>query len=83
MKIVPTVVAAVLAILSPELSAATFKSATVSLIVNEAEVLGAHGTHHRAAERQILDADATLRVGAQSRAELVFADRTSPTNSER
>ena len=76
MKQALPIVAAVLAVLSPRLVASPFKAATMSLIVNDVEVLGARSVHHRAAEGQILDSDATVRVGAQSRAEVVFADRT-------
>ena len=68
--------AAILALLSPPLDASPLKGATVSCIVNDVEVVDAHGSHRRAAEREILDDDASVRVGAQSRVEFVFADRT-------
>lgn len=76
MKIVLPAFAAAFAILCGRLDASPLKGATLSRIVNEVQVSGAHASSHRAAERDVLDADARIHAGAQSRAEVVFADQT-------
>ena len=76
MKFTAIAIAAVLAISSPPLSAGPLKRATVSHIVNDVQVIPLQGKLRRAAEREILNDDASVRVGARSRVELVFDDQT-------
>ena len=64
------------AVLSAQLDASPLKAATVSRVVNSVETVEAQGHPRRIAEREVLGEDASVRAGAQSRAELVFADRT-------
>ncbi len=76
MKFTAIAIAAALAILSPALTAGALKGATVSRIVNDVQVIAPQGKDRRAAECEILGDDASVRVGARSRMELVFADQT-------
>jgi FecR protein len=75
-KINLLVFAATILLLSQQLHAGALKGATVNRVVNDVQVLPSHGKNRRVTEREIVGDDASLRVGARSRAEIIFADRT-------
>ena len=76
MKITLPIVAIAFAILSAQLHAGPLKGATLSRVVNTVEAVGTQGRPRHLTEREILGEDANVRVGVQSRAELIFSDRT-------
>ena len=76
MKLTPHFFAIASAVLSAHLDASPLKAATVSRVVNSVETVEAQSRPRRITEREVLGEDASLRVGAQSRAEVIFSDRT-------
>ncbi len=66
----------VIATLSARLDAGSLKGGTVTRIVKDVKVAGERGRLHRIAEQEIVTDGASLHVGVQSRAEIVFADHT-------
>ena len=70
------IAAALFALLGSALVASPLDAAKVSCVVNEVQIVAAHGKPRRAAAQEVMRAGDGLRVGLGSRAELLFADHT-------